>query len=78
MEARKLSHLSAPNKTLAFCARSLVVPCSDQPTGRLALVFELMECNIYELIKGRTTYLKVTVFLRRQLRVSLSGTYFEL
>lgn len=32
---------------------------SDQPTGRLALVFELMECNIYELIKGRTTYLKV-------------------
>lgn len=32
--------------------------CSDQPTGRLALVFELMECNIYELIKGRTTYLK--------------------
>lgn len=31
--------------------------CSDQPTGRLALVFELMECNIYELIKGRTHYL---------------------
>ena len=26
----------------------------DQPTGRLALVFELMERNIYELIKGRT------------------------
>ena len=26
----------------------------DQPTGRLALVFELMECNIYELIKGRS------------------------
>jgi renal tumor antigen len=30
----------------------------DQPTGRLALVFELMDCNIYELIKGRTTYLQ--------------------
>lgn len=29
----------------------------DQPTGRLALVFELMDCNIYELIKGRTHYL---------------------
>jgi renal tumor antigen len=27
----------------------------DQPTGRLALVFELMECNIYELIKGCKT-----------------------
>ena len=29
----------------------------DQPTGRLALVFELMDCNIYELVKGRTHYL---------------------
>ena len=27
--------------------------CSDQPTGRLALVFELMDRNIYELIRGR-------------------------
>lgn len=25
---------------------------SDEPTGRLALVFELMEMNMYELIKG--------------------------
>lgn len=25
----------------------------DQPTGRLALVFELMEANLYELIKGK-------------------------
>jgi renal tumor antigen len=24
----------------------------DQPSGRLALVFELMEANIYEMIKG--------------------------
>jgi hypothetical protein len=29
----------------------------DQPTGRLALVFELMERNIYELIRGRRHYL---------------------
>ena len=29
----------------------------DQPTGRLALVFELMDANLYELIKGRKHYL---------------------
>eukprot|EP00962_Isochrysis_galbana_P007772 scaffold2109_cov123-Isochrysis_galbana.AAC.4 len=29
----------------------------DQPTGRLALVFELMDMNIYELIRGRRKYL---------------------
>lgn len=29
----------------------------DQPTGRLALVFELMEMNCYELIRGRRHYL---------------------
>ena len=29
----------------------------DEPTGRLALVFELMEMNLYEAIKGRTNYL---------------------
>lgn len=29
----------------------------DKPTGRLALVFELMDMNIYELIRGRKTYL---------------------
>lgn len=29
----------------------------DEPTGRLALVFELMECNLYEHIKGRKHYL---------------------
>lgn len=32
------------------------LPCSDQPTGRLALVFELMDMNIYELIRGRSHY----------------------
>ncbi len=32
-------------------------PTSDQPSGRLALVFELLDCNIYELIKGRRHHL---------------------
>lgn len=31
----------------------------DQPTGRLALVFELMDANLYELIRGRKHYLNV-------------------
>ena len=30
---------------------------SDEPTGRLALVFELMDMNMYEAIKGRRNYL---------------------
>lgn len=30
----------------------------DQPSGRLALVFELMDANLYELIRGRRHYLK--------------------
>lgn len=29
----------------------------DEPTGRLALVFELMDMNMYEAIKGRQHYL---------------------
>lgn len=29
----------------------------DEPTGRLALVFELMDCNMYEAIKDRKHYL---------------------
>lgn len=28
----------------------------DQPTGRLMLVFELMDMNIYELIRNRRNY----------------------
>ncbi len=35
----------------------LVEVLYEQPTGRLALVFELMDMNIYELIRRRTTYL---------------------
>jgi renal tumor antigen len=30
---------------------------SDEPTGRLALVFELMDMNMYDAIKGRRHYL---------------------
>jgi renal tumor antigen len=30
---------------------------SDEPTGRLALVFELMDCNMYEYIKERKHYI---------------------
>ena len=30
----------------------------DQPSGRLALVFELMDANLYEIIRGRRHYLK--------------------
>ncbi len=41
--------------TLKFGTTNWVL-CSDQPTGRLALVFELMEMNIYELIRGRRNY----------------------
>jgi renal tumor antigen len=33
---------------------------SDEPTGRLALVFELMDMNMYESIKGRRHYLPET------------------
>lgn len=33
----------------------------DQPTGRLALVFELMDANLYELIRGRRHYLNASL-----------------
>ena len=35
----------------------LFLSSSDEPTGRLALVFELMDMNMYEAIKGRRHYL---------------------
>ncbi|KAL0583281.1 hypothetical protein ABG067_006782 [Albugo candida] len=45
----------------------------DQPSGRLALVFELMECNLYELIRGRRQFLSPNLIqsLMYQLIVSL-------
>ena len=30
----------------------------DEPTGRLALVFELCDMNLYEAIKGRRSYIQ--------------------
>ena len=41
---------------MQHAALTLPMFCSDQPTGRLALVFELMDMNIYELIRGRSHY----------------------
>jgi hypothetical protein len=29
---------------------------SDEPTGRLALVFELMDMNMYDAIKGKISF----------------------
>ena len=29
----------------------------DEPTGWLALVFELMDCNLYDTINGRKNYI---------------------
>jgi renal tumor antigen len=36
----------------------------DQPTGRLALVFELMDANLYELIRGKCVDKTICSFLR--------------
>lgn len=48
----------SPNRTNSFILFTVFLDVfSDEPTGRLALVFELMEMNLYEAIKGRTTYL---------------------
>ncbi len=33
-----------------------VILDSDEPTGRLALVFELMDMNMYEAIKGASHF----------------------
>jgi len=42
----------------------------DQPTGRLALVFELMDMNIYELIRGRRHYVAEARAYSRSLQSS--------
>lgn len=34
----------------------------DQPTGRLALVFELMDANLYELIRGKISCIFLDTF----------------
>lgn len=39
---------------------SLIEVLYDAPTGRLAMVFELMEQNLYDAIKGRPNYLPET------------------
>ena len=44
--------------TKSSCNDSLsLISYSDEPTGRLALVFELMDMNFYEAIKGRRHYI---------------------
>ena len=43
----------------------------DRPSGRLALVFELMDANLYELIKG-TIYEQLKIYLSIYLSVYLS------
>lgn len=35
---------------------SFDLPFSDEPTGRLALVFELMDMDMYESIKGKKKF----------------------
>jgi renal tumor antigen len=44
----------------------------DKPTGRLALVFELMEMNIYELIRGRRHYLPEEMILNYMFQLAKS------
>jgi len=51
-EIQALRRLS-PNQNII----KLLEVLYDQPTGRLALVFELMDMNVYEMIKGRRHYI---------------------
>jgi renal tumor antigen len=45
----------------------------DPPSGRLALVFELLEGNLYELMKGKLSpsliLMVIIVYLRRLIHV---------
>ena len=52
-EVRALKRLSTHSNII-----TLIEVLYDESTGRLALVFELMEKNLYEVIKDRTTYLQ--------------------
>ncbi len=53
------------------CVRVACALCSDKPSGRLALCFELMDMNIYELIRNRKTYVpenKIKLFMFQVLK----------
>jgi renal tumor antigen len=54
-EIKALQRLSPHNHII-----QLIEVLYDEPTGRLALVFEIMEMNLYEAIKGRQSYLPET------------------
>ena len=59
---RKSVPLLSHSSLLATCPRLSSFPLwgqvlYDEPTGRLALVFELMDMNAYEMIRGRRHYL---------------------
>ena len=52
-EVRALKRLATHSNII-----TLIEVLYDESSGRLALVFELMEKNLFEVIKGRTTYLQ--------------------
>ena len=51
---KKLCPKANPNPNIVQLNDALY----DEPTGRLALVFELMDMNMYEVIKGRRSYIQ--------------------
>lgn len=50
----------------------------DQSTGRLALVFELMDMNVYELIRGRRHYVAEDRVARRERAAALHRPWLPL
>ncbi len=50
----------------------------DEPTGRLAMVFELMDANLYDLISGKTQEESVEIhsFIHPSSSSSIKTTYF--
>ena len=48
---------------------------SDEPTGRLALVFELMDMNLYESIKGKQYEFMIKVVRRTYLNRGSEAIY---
>lgn len=60
MNSRRFKHSNGyPAIRTLFAYRKLYCTLlkSDEITGRLALVFDLFDMNLYEMIKGRKTYL---------------------